>query len=204
MAENYQRQSPLDAPRARALVGGRATSRAGVCMQVRPYREQLCLRGDVASGVLGTAVQDVTGAALPGRPLEASRGESADILWLGPDEWLLVLAEGLSAAAVSPALRGCLGEEHHALVDVSSSRVAIGLAGERAREVLMKGCALDLHPRAFGPGRCDQGSLGRCHVLLHLRDDTPDFDIHVHRSFADYAWRWLEDAGREYGLVVAA
>jgi sarcosine oxidase gamma subunit len=39
-------------------------------------------------------------------------------------------------------------------------------------------------------------------MLLHQLDDGPGYDIYVHRSFAIYAWSWLADASREYGLSV--
>jgi sarcosine oxidase gamma subunit len=34
-------------------------------------------------------------------------------------------------------------------------------------------------------------------------DKAPTFDIYVARSFAEYLWAWLEDAGGEYGVAVA-
>jgi sarcosine oxidase subunit gamma len=39
-------------------------------------------------------------------------------------------------------------------------------------------------------------------MLLHQLDDGPSYDIYIHRSFAVYAWSWLSDAAREYGLAV--
>jgi sarcosine oxidase gamma subunit len=44
-------------------------------------------------------------------------------------------------------------------------------------------------------------------LAIHLAADEsatggPAFDIYVPRSFADYLWAWLEDAGREYGVAV--
>ena len=65
---------------------------------------------------------------------------------------------------------------------------------------------LDLHPRAFPPGRCAGTLLAKAAVLIHLLDDDPgrgpSFDVYVARSFAHYLWTWLEDAGREYGVAV--
>ena len=66
----------------------------------------------------------------------------------------------------------------------------------------MKGTSLDLHPGVFGPGRCAQSSIARCHMLLHQTGDAPAYEIYVHRSFSDYLWRWLQDAAREYGVQV--
>ena len=89
---------------------------------------------------------------------------------------------------------------HAAITDVTDGRVAFRVAGPSARDVLAKGCPLDLHPRAFPPGRCAQSLLAKASVLIHLVDDGPErgpsFDVYVARSFADYLWTWLEDAGR--------
>ncbi len=34
--------------------------------------------------------------------------------------------------------------------------------------------------------------------------EGPTFEVYVLRSFAEYLWAWLEDAGREYGVSVIA
>ena len=34
--------------------------------------------------------------------------------------------------------------------------------------------------------------------------EGPVFEVYVLRSFAEYLWAWLEDAGREYGVSVIA
>jgi sarcosine oxidase, subunit gamma len=81
------------------------------------------------------------------------------------------------------------------------------VAGPSARDVLAKGTPLDLHPRAFPPGRCAGTLLAKASVLIHLLDDDAErgasFDVYVARSFAHYVWTWLEDGGREYGALIA-
>jgi sarcosine oxidase subunit gamma len=125
-------------------------------------------------------------------------------LWLGPDAWLLTCPPAEAAARIE-SLRVALAEVHAAVVDVSDDRAVIRLAGPSARDVLAKGCPLDLHPRTFAAGRCAQSLLAKASVLLHPLDDAPGgpvFDIYVARSFAHYLWAWLEDAGREYGVGI--
>ena len=64
--------------------------------------------------------------------------------------------------------------------------------------MLAKGCSIDLHPRAFTRGRVVQTLLAKTAVLIHAKGEA-SFDVHVPRSFADYAWAWLENAQAEYG-----
>ena len=86
----------------------------------------------------------------------------------------------------------------------SDARAVIALGGEAAREVLMKGCSLDLHPRVFGPGSCAQSTLALAQIILEQVEDGPDYRLYVGRSFAPYLWQWLCDAAGEFGLRVLA
>ncbi len=203
MAENYQRQSPL----AHLHLEARALAprvEAGVLMREQSLQGQLALRGNPRSRKIKSVVKKVFGADLPVEANTASESEEGRrLLWLGPDEWLAVVPDGHEAQAVLD-LEAAMPEEHFAVADVSGSRTIISLSGARARDVLMKGCSLDLHPRVFNAGKCAQSNLARCHMLLHQVAATPAYDLYVHRSFADYLWRWLEDAAKEYGLAIGS
>ena len=123
------------------------------------------------------------------------------MLWLGPDEWLIVTPpdeRGSVEDRLSEALRG----GHSSVTDISGGQTLITLSGERARQVLAKGCSLDLHPRSFGQGKCAQTLVAGANVILRWADLGPSFDLIVRRSFADYLAIWLRDAALEYGLVV--
>jgi sarcosine oxidase subunit gamma len=73
------------------------------------------------------------------------------------------------------------------------------LRGSASREVLGKGCALDLHPRAFGEGAAAQTILGQAGVILLAVDGSAsDYRILIRSSFARYLADWLLDAAGEY------
>ena len=168
-------------------------------------RGQLALRGGDNNeyAPLAAAVNKVLVLSLPSQPCTACTGQGDDrILWLGPNEWLLTVRYGMQEG-VETALRQQLSTLHHAITDVSHSRCIIGLSGTKAREILQKGCSLDLHPKAFGVDNCAQSHLGRCHILLHQITTEPCYELYIHRSFALYAYRWLEDAASEYRLTRA-
>ena len=103
-------------------------------------------------------------------------------------------------AALVEALRQSLQGHRAAVTDVSDGRTIIEIAGRHARDVLAKGCGLDLHDRVFAPGQCAQSGLAKARILLRQLDLAPSYQIFVQRSHAEYLWLWLKDAAREYGL----
>lgn len=195
-----RRESPL-AHRDLAARSVEDPGSAGVVLGERPFCGMLNLRGDPRERKFLQAVRGALGVELPLEPNTVSEREETAVLWLGPDEWLVVTPEDREGP-VAEALRAALRDLLCAVTDVGSGHTVITLRGPRAREVLAKGCSLDLHPREFGPGRCAQTRIARTGATLRQRDDSPAFDLIVRRSFADYLWAWLEDASLEYGAVV--
>ena len=177
----------------------------GVRLGERLGLGKIDLRGDPHDRSFMTAVGRVLDLLLPGEPCGSARKGQLAALWLGPDQWLLTCPRDEVGSLLS-ALRDALADVHSAITDVSDARIALRVAGPSARDVLAKGCPLDLHPRAFAAGSCAQSLLAKASVLIHLVDDDqtrgPAFDVYVARSFAHYLWMWLEDAGREYGVQI--
>jgi sarcosine oxidase, subunit gamma len=163
-----------------------------------PPLPQVGLRGAPDDPAFVEAVRAAVGAAPPRAPNTVARAGSAALLWLGPDEWLAVGGDGDLAAPLRAALAGI----HSAVVELTASRVVFEIAGGGARDVLAKGCAIDLHPRAFRAGQCAQTGLARGAVILELVDETPRFRIFVRRSFARYLSAWLADAAAGPGRSI--
>ncbi len=202
MAEAYGRQSPL----ANLALAARAVEQpgeAGVVLGEGALRGQLNLRGEVKRKKFRDAVAAALGVAPPRQPNTVAEAGGVACLWLGPDEWL-VITPPARREAVLAELGEALAGLSASLTDVSDGRAVITLSGAHARDVLAKGCSLDLHARVFGPGRCAQSTLAQADILLHQKDDSPSFDIYVPRSFAEYLWAWLEDASAEYGMAILA
>ncbi|MFC4591347.1 2Fe-2S iron-sulfur cluster-binding protein [Sphaerisporangium corydalis] len=107
----------------------------------------------------------------------------ADVVWLGPDEWLVIGDSDLDLPR----------SEDVAVTDVSAQRTTLLVAGPGARDLLAHGCALDLHPSVFGPGRCAQTTLAQAQVILIAREHD-EFWILVRSSYARYLTAWLSDA----------
>ncbi|MHA1153163.1 MAG: sarcosine oxidase subunit gamma [Alphaproteobacteria bacterium] len=214
MVEAYLRQSALA---HLGLEGRGAATRgaAGVAMTERPHRGIVNLRLDPGNAEAMTAFEVAFGFALPTAANDTAGNADTIALWLGPDEWWLVVPgpEPQAGPELADKLRAALADHFAAVTEVGESRTCIRVSGPRARALLQKGCPLDLHPSSFGTGACAQSILAKAGVTLHLfADETVDqagaegpvFDIYVGRSFAEYLWAWLEDAGAEYGVAILA
>ncbi|MER5433556.1 sarcosine oxidase subunit gamma family protein [Streptomyces sp. NPDC002588] len=190
MADTALHRSPLAHARDRLAAATRASGGA-VRLAELPFLTQVNVRLDAKSGAA-----DALG--LPLEPDTAVREGDLTTLWLGPDEWLLVGPPG-NAGRLEDRVRDAAGDEPVAVTDVSAQRTTLLVSGSRARDLLAHGCPLDLHPRAFGPGRCAQTTLGRTQVVVVARD-RPDagFWVLVRSSFAGYLTDWLLDAATEY------
>jgi sarcosine oxidase, subunit gamma len=113
--------------------------------------------------------------------------EGRDVLWLGPDERLVVAAAGDRATFVRE-LDETIAGQHHSVLDVSANRIAYDL--HDGLEQLATGCSLDLDPSRWRPGMCAQTLFGGAQVILHQRDDRTT-RVFVRPSFAGYLTQLL-------------
>ena len=122
-------------------------------------------------------------AGFPLEPNTWSLVREGEVLWLGPDEWLVVAAPGEAEPLVAE-LESRLAGGHRSVVDVSANRVVIELAGASRLELLSSACPIDLDPRSWTAGRCAQTLFGGAQVLLQER--ASDTRLIVRPSFATY------------------
>ncbi|MFC5218752.1 sarcosine oxidase subunit gamma [Streptomyces coerulescens] len=189
-------RSPL-AQYADRLAAATRTSDGAVRLAELPFLTQVDVRLD-AKGAAAEAVGLALDLPLPLQPNTVVRAGELTALWLGPDEWLLVAPPG-GERDLEGRIREAAGEEPVSVTDVSAQRTTLLVTGPRAHDLLAHGCPLDLHPRAFGSGRCAQTTLGRTQIVLVARDEPrAGFWVLVRSSFAGYLADWLLDAAAEY------
>jgi sarcosine oxidase subunit gamma len=188
--------SPL-AHAAHRLAAATRSSRGAIRLAELPFLAQVNVRLD-AKGPAAESVGLALGLQLPLDPNTVVHAGNVTAVWLGPDEWLVVGRPG-TERDLEGRIRAAAGDEPVSVTDVSAQRTTLLVAGPRARDLLAHGCSLDLHPRAFGPGRCAQTTLGRTQVVLVARDEPrAGFWVLVRSSFAGYLADWLLDAAVEY------
>ncbi|WP_323120174.1 sarcosine oxidase subunit gamma [Burkholderia alba] len=159
----------------------------------RPFLDLVNVRGELSDGAFVSAFEQVVGCRPPARPNTVARSADYDVLWLGPDEWLVRSNGPVAASQLEAKLAQAVQGAYAAAVDVGSGYTVVEISGDKVRDVLARGCPLDLHPRGFGVGQCAQSHYFKASVVLVPTGDAT-FEIVVRRSFADYFCRMMLDA----------
>jgi sarcosine oxidase subunit gamma len=140
------------------------------------------------------AAEPTAGVGFSAQPCRAmTRGERAT-LWLGPDEWLLIVPEA-EGPALAGSLEKALAGIPHSLVDVSHRQSGCELRGPQAATLLSAGCPLDLDESAFPIGMCTRTVLAKAEVVL-WRSAAQTFRLEVARSFVAYVSQFIAEAAR--------
>lgn len=188
-------------PLARAAVpgpfGAATTAPLRVTLPARDIVQVMPRRGREAA--FAAAMRAAFGMDPPG-PGRATSAGDATAIWIQPTAWFLCAprgAEGALAARAAAAFDGLAAVE-----DQSHGRTTIRISGPTARAVLSRGCRVDLHPRAFGPGRAASTTIAHVNCLVHQFDDAPGYDLVVFSTFAESFFEWLHHVASEDGAVV--
>ena len=194
--------APRSALAGLAEIGHQETPSGAVGVFVSE-RTNLTLANVVAlrnsTGALARRVHEVFGFEPPREPRHIGRGQVA-FAWTGPGQWLAIGA-GVKGDALVAQLRAKLSGLA-SISDQTDGRVVIRLRGPDVRSLLAKGLTIDLHPRAFTPGRAAVTMLSQVGLHIWQVDAQPTYDLAVPTSYAAYVWRWMVDAAAEFGLSV--
>jgi sarcosine oxidase subunit gamma len=194
MAETLTATSPLEGWRDKFAALPRTVE-----LSEEPFVAMVDLRVD-PDGPAASRASAILGVELPTTPSTYVGDDTITAIWMGPDEWLIT-AGTCSAATLETELRAAVGD-YGAAIDVSAQRTTLRLSGPDARDLLAKGCSLDLHPRVFRKGTAAQTMLALAGVVLIALDDAgTDYRILVRSSFARYLAEWLIDAAEEFGVL---
>jgi sarcosine oxidase subunit gamma len=164
---------------------------AGLCGMIT-------LRGDLASKEVKAAVKKAVGLGIPAQR-QALMGQGCAVLWMSPDELLLICAYTEVTQTIT-TLEEALKGQHFLAVNVSDARCFLRISGAGAREVLAKLCPVDLAPHAFTPGMFRRTRMAQIPAAFWL-DDAGTFHLICFRSVADYAFNLLKTAALPGGEV---
>lgn len=195
-----KRVSPLAAVYRQGRYGADIAGDPGVRLALRhPVSIVTVIARKGKAKALSAALKAAWGIEAPAPGHSASGRGGITVHWCGADQYFVVadnLAEGALHDDLVKRLAGLAS-----ISEQSHGRVVISLSGPMARHVLAKGTPVDLHPRAFGPGRCAMTQMA--HVGVHLAQVGPEaYELSLFRGFAENFWEWLTEMALEFGYEV--
>jgi sarcosine oxidase subunit gamma len=195
----HRRRSPLDRVIRQGRYGADRPGGPGVVLGLRhPVSIVSVIARNGKALELSHSIQTHFGFDCPPPGHSSGNGRMA-LHWCEHEQWYAV-ADGFPEGALYEELRRKLSGLA-SVSDQSHGRLIIRVAGRRSRDLLAKGTPVDLHPRAFGPGRSAVTQMA--HVGVHLVQVGPDaFELSVFRGFAESFWEWLTEMAAEYGYEV--
>jgi sarcosine oxidase, subunit gamma len=156
-----------------------------------------------------TIAANELGFSLPHAPRTSGSGRGRTALWWSIDQWIVTCPRSRTQF-LAKKLETAFGRAHAMVTNVSDTRAIVRVSGDQVREVLMKGCCVDLLAKDVVPGLVRRTQIAEIPAAIHFVSNDPlTFDIYVFRSYADYIWQWLAVAGRSsataqlYGLQPA-
>lgn len=173
--------------------------------------------------VLVRAGWDGPAAAALGVPHGRAARDSSGALVTGsgPGEWLVLAPPGTAAEAAARlrhATDAADGAELVTVLEVTHGLAVLRITGERSADLLAKLCAVDFSDRVTPDGSALRSSVARLAAGV-VRDDQDrdnhdrdnhdrdgravrSYLLHCDRSYGQYLFGAVADAGREFGIEV--
>ena len=191
-------QSPLHA----FALGAKATIPSAlnrVVFSELPHLGYVVLRGKADDNTFLDAVASVLGQRVPTQPRQVLQTKEGAVLWLSPDEWLLVCPRSRRdnlVSALTTALQGVFAQ----VVDNSGGFTTLRLAGAEHLTLLRQLGPYDFESQ--GVGTVASTVMSKATVTV-VRTDASGVLLVFRRSFADYVWRLIERTAKPYHPCIA-
>ncbi len=194
-------RSPLEREAVPGRYGNPEVSVPGVTLRVVNGRDIVRIspfagKRDPASA----ALRKVCKMALPAVG-KSSAKDGYVVAWAGLEAWM-VMAPGKGRGGLYAKLARSL-RTSCAVVDHTHGVTGIDVSGERARDLLAKGCAVDLDPALFAVGACAATQME--HMGIHLRRTGEDaYQVLAPTSQVGSFWHFFTEMALEFGYEVEA
>ena len=165
----------------------------GIKIQELSHVNKINLRLDPNNNISMSSCGKILGAVLPTKPNTYVKNEKIKIIWLGPNEWM-VISDQENELFIK--LKNELGDLEASVTDVSENRTIIRLSGKKIFTLLSKFLVLDLEKNLGTQSSCAQTLFVKVPILLIRNEDNneiPVIDIFINRSHANYIYSLLVD-----------
>ena len=133
---------------------------------------------------------------LPLENLKVTANKEIRILWNAPRAWLVIS----SKKNIISSIKDKCDNENFAVTDISHSRAVIQIKGLHAKEVLKKGCPININE--IQVNNCAGTVFNGITVVVDFVNNNPDtFNLLALRSFGETFYHHITDAALEFGYA---
>ena len=156
-----------------------------------PFVKKINLRLDPNDKDCVSSFSKILGTMLPTKTNTYSKNEKIKVIWLGPDEWLIVSNDDDAYIKLQNKIRNL----EASVTDVSENRTIIRIRGTKTYVLLSKFLVLDMEKNLSTNLSCAQTLFVKVPVLLvrNHYDGIPEIDIFTNRSHANYIYNLILD-----------
>ena len=131
----------------------------------------------------------------PEAAMQVNSNKDTRILWSGPSNWLLISTK----KDILSSIQKICDDKNFAVTDLSHSRAIIELKGNHSKEVLKKGCPINLNE--FKVNNCANSIFHGITITIDMISNDPEtFRIFALRSFGESLYHSITDACLEDGF----
>jgi heterotetrameric sarcosine oxidase gamma subunit len=143
---------------------------------------------------LQIALLNLDNLKFPEATMLVNSNKDTRILWSGPSNWLLVSTK----KDILSSVQKICDDKNFAVTDLSHSRAIIELKGSNSKEVLKKGCPINLNE--FKVNNCANSIFHGITITIDMISNDPEtFRIFALRSFGESLHHSITDACLEDG-----
>ena len=132
-------------------------------------------------------------------PLESPKvttNKETRILWNAPRAWLIISGK----KNIVSSIKDKCDNENFAVTDISHSRAVIQIKGLQAKEVLKKGCPININE--IQVNNCAGTVFNGITIVVDCVNNNPDtFNLLALRSFGETFYHHVTDAALEFGYA---
>mgnify|MGYP001385904188 CR=1 FL=1 len=169
---------------------------AEIKFQELPFMTKINLRGNPNEKNFMSSASETLNTRLPIRPNTYITINSLKIIWLGPNEWLIIDEKEDDKENLFSKLENSFGSQDVSVTDVSENRTVIRITGAKLFILLAKFLTLNLDNSLNSSSSVAQTLFTKVPVLLmrhHEHNREPKIDIYTNRSHANYVYKILVD-----------
>ena len=174
----------------------------GVTIEELSLSGKINIRGKSSDKEFMKNIGSALNLVLPIEPNVRIFNNNISIMWLGPNEWLVITPENEKDGIIS-LLKSNLNPQKTAITDVSFNRTILRLEGEKVFTLLSKFLVANLEKILKTNFSVAQTVFVKIPVLFirnNTNKETASLDLHLNRSHAKYVYDLLVDGSKNLNI----